>query len=98
MVATPTMAGDVSTFTLPPADVVTPTSVGTYCFNASYSGDSNYLAVSTQSGAQCFTVTPATPVIAWTSPSRVTFGTPLGPTQLDAVAMVGGKALGQLQL
>ena len=64
-----------------------------HCYNASYSGDPNYLSVSTQSDSECFTVTPATPVITWTSPSPITYGTPLGSAQLDAIAMTGGQTL-----
>ncbi len=38
-----------------------------------------------------FVVTKATPVIAWVSPGTIPYGTPLGATQLDAVAMAGGN-------
>ena len=35
-------------------------------------------------------VAQATPTITWTNPDDITFGTPLGPTQLDATASVPG--------
>jgi hypothetical protein len=50
--------GDASTFTLPSSDAQTPAGAGTYCYNASYSGDSNYAAVSEQTGTECFAVLP----------------------------------------
>jgi hypothetical protein len=37
------------------------------------------------------TVNPATPTITWANPADITFGTPLGPAQLDATASVPGK-------
>ncbi len=36
-------------------------------------------------------VNPATPIIAWASPAPITYGTPLGPAQLDATASVPGS-------
>ena len=36
------------------------------------------------------TVNKGTPVISWAAPASITFGTPLGPTQLDATANVPG--------
>jgi hypothetical protein len=36
-------------------------------------------------------VVKVTPVITWANPSPILFGTPLGATQLDAVAKVGGN-------
>ncbi len=36
-------------------------------------------------------VNPATPIITWASPAPITYGTPLGPTQLDATASVPGS-------
>ena len=37
------------------------------------------------------TVIPATPTITWASPAPITYGTPLGPAQLDATASVPGS-------
>ncbi len=36
-------------------------------------------------------VNPATPIITWASPAPITYGTPLGPAQLDATALVAGS-------
>ena len=36
---------------------------------------------------------PVTPVITWTNPSPILFGTRLGPTQLDAMATVAGNPI-----
>jgi hypothetical protein len=60
-VSAPTSVGDVSTFTLPTSDAQTPTSPGTYCYNASYTATpgGNYSSVSVQSDTECFSVTPA---------------------------------------
>jgi hypothetical protein len=35
-------------------------------------------------------VLPATPVVTWTNPSAIVYGTPLGPAQLDATASTPG--------
>ncbi|HEY1255635.1 MAG TPA: choice-of-anchor D domain-containing protein, partial [Terracidiphilus sp.] len=37
------------------------------------------------------TVTQATPIVAWPTPAAVTYGTPLGGTQLNANSTVGGS-------
>jgi len=37
------------------------------------------------------TVLQATPTITWPSPTQITYGTPLGPNQLDATASVPGS-------
>jgi hypothetical protein len=60
-VAAPTSVGDVSTFTLPTGDAQTPTAVGTYCYNTSYTASpgGNYSSVSVQSDTECFSVTAA---------------------------------------
>ncbi len=56
-----TTVGDVSTFTLPTSDAQTPTSLGTYCYNAAYTATpgGNYSSVWQQSDSECFTVCPA---------------------------------------
>jgi fimbrial isopeptide formation D2 family protein len=50
-------SGNVSTYELPASDAYTPTTVGTYCYNVSYAGDTNYNNVGEQSDTECFTVT-----------------------------------------
>src|SRR5207302_421285 len=42
------------------------------------------------SAAPTLTVTQATPVIAWSNPAAITYGTALSATQLDATANVPG--------
>ena len=42
------------------------------------------------SNAPTFAVTPATPTVTWPSPAAITYGTPLGVAQLNAVASVPG--------
>ncbi|MGC2638777.1 MAG: hypothetical protein WA294_16455 [Acidobacteriaceae bacterium] len=37
------------------------------------------------------TVSPATPVLTWSAPAPITYGTPLSDTQLDAAASVAGS-------
>jgi hypothetical protein len=66
-----------------------PWSAGTYNVTAVYSGDANY-ASSTSSPAVQVTVTQATPVLTWSTPASITYGTPLSSTQLDATS--GGIA------
>jgi hypothetical protein len=41
-------------------------------------------------GSATVTVDKATPTITWDNPADITYGTPLGPTQLDATADVPG--------
>jgi sugar lactone lactonase YvrE len=41
-------------------------------------------------GSVTLTVNKATPVITWANPAAITYGTPLGPQQLDATASVPG--------
>ena len=60
-----------------------------YSITASYSGDPN-LSGST-SAAQNLTVNKATPVISWTPPAAITYGTALSATQLNAAANVAGR-------
>ena len=64
---------------------------GTCVIDANQPGNANYLAA--PQVKQSFTVGQGMPVIAWANPSPITFGTPLGPTQLDAVAKVSGNPL-----
>ncbi len=60
---------------------------GSYNILAAYSGDSNYLS---SSGNLSFTVNQATPVIMWSAPAAITYGTALSATQLNATANVPG--------
>jgi hypothetical protein len=56
----PVSGSSPATATATSSAVVTPTSAGTYCFYATYSGDSNYAGgTETNPAGECFTVTPA---------------------------------------
>jgi sugar lactone lactonase YvrE len=47
-------------------------------------------ATRTITGSATITVERATPTITWDNPAAITYGTPLGPTQLDASADIPG--------
>ena len=64
-----------------------PVSAGSYAVVGSYAGDLNYLAAS---GNATITVGQATPVVSWTAPGAIVYGTPLGSAQLNAAASVAG--------
>ena len=68
----------------------TPTSTGTWCFAAVYSGDSNYSASSDQSSDECYTVTAAG---TSTSSAPTSSTGALGGPNSD-VAVVTGNAAG----
>lgn len=71
------------------SSTVTILSAGTCTIRASQAGDSNYDAAPDVD--QSFTVSKATPVITWSNPSDITYGTQLGATQLNATADVPGS-------
>jgi hypothetical protein len=58
-----------------------------YTVTYSYAGDALFMAATTTS---TLTVVPAQPVIVWTDPADITYGTPLSSTQLDAATSVAG--------
>lgn len=60
---------------------------GTYPATCTGAADLDY-AISYTGGT--VTVTPATPPVSWPSPGTISYGTPLGPAQLDATAPVPG--------
>ncbi len=60
---------------------------GSHTISASYSGDNNYTA---SSGSIAETITAVTPVITWTAPAAIAYGTALSATQLNATASVPG--------
>ena len=87
-------SGNNSTFSLP--NPQTPSTVGTYCFNASYvaTPGGHYLSVAQQSGTECFSVTAATSSSKTTaSPGSVVIG-PTG-TATDAVTVTGNTTGGR---
>jgi uncharacterized repeat protein (TIGR01451 family) len=55
---------------------------------ASFAGDSGYTS---SSGTNSLTVNKATPVITWSNPSDIVYGTALGGTQLNATADTPGS-------
>jgi hypothetical protein len=69
----------------------TPTSTGTWCFAAVYSGDSNYSGSSDQTTDECFTVTAAGSTTV-TTPTNSSIA--LGNTNTDGVVVTGNAAGG----
>lgn len=62
-----------------------------YTIAFSYAGDNDFAPVSSTT---TLTVSPATPIIDWSQPDDIVYGTPLDSDQLDATAswMVGGQS------
>jgi gliding motility-associated-like protein len=75
--------------TLPVASTVAilSSTVGTYPITVSGGDDNNY-TFSYVSGT--LTITRATPVVTWSDPAAITYGTALSATQLNATASVAG--------
>lgn len=71
--------------------LLTITGSGTITVTAEQSGDATYAPASWVS--QTIAVTPDTPVIQWSQPSAITYGTPLGSV-LNAIAMNGTTGVG----
>ncbi len=63
-----------------------PTTAGSYAVVATIN-DTNY----TGSASGTFTITRATPVLSWTAPASIAYGTALSATQLDATASLNGS-------
>lgn len=61
---------------------------GTCTIQATQAGNATYIAATPVS--QSFTVAKATPVLTWTAPAAITFGSALGNGQLNATASVPG--------
>lgn len=63
---------------------------GTYpgAITARFASDSSYAGTS---GSNSLTVEKATPIINWVNPAAITYGTPLGASQLNATASVAGS-------
>ena len=68
---------------------VTIVSAGTCTIDADQAGNGTYAAASQVQ--QSFTVARATPIITWSNPTGITYGTPLSTAQLDATASVPGS-------
>ncbi|HZY81985.1 MAG TPA: MBG domain-containing protein [Cyclobacteriaceae bacterium] len=61
--------------------------VGTHAINVTGGSSANY-TFAYQEGV--LTITKANPVVTWNTPAAITYGTPLGATQLNASANVAG--------
>jgi hypothetical protein len=68
--------------------VVSGLTAGSHSVSAAYASSNGYL--SSNSGTVTLVVGQATPIVTWTMPAAITYGTALGATQLDASASVGG--------
>lgn len=69
--------------------VLTITGAGSVVIRAGQAGNSSY--VSAASVTKTITVAKATPVITWSTPASIVYGTKLGSAQLDAKSSVAGK-------
>ena len=87
-------AGNTSSAT---SSSFTPSAPGTYCFNAVYSGDGNYLGSSDGSSSECFTVNK-TPSSTSTAPSStsITFGQSVTDTATVTGSSAGGAPDGSV--
>src|SRR5207302_835371 len=68
---------------------ITLVGAGNCTVTASQAGNATYSAAPDVS--QLFVVNKATPVITWVNPPDITYGTPLGATELNAKASVMGS-------
>jgi hypothetical protein len=84
--ATVTGAGDLNQSV--PVSYTNNTNAGTATASATYAGDGNHDG---STGEGSFTVTKATPVINWSNPADIVYGTALGAIQLNATANVPGS-------
>ena len=70
-------------------NIVTLTGVGAVTIRASQSGNASYNEAANVD--RVFNVVKAMPVITWSAPSAITYGTPLSSAQLNATADVPGS-------
>lgn len=63
------------------------TNAGTATASYNYAGDANHTG---SSDLKNFTINKATPVVTWSNPASITYGTSLGATQLNSSANVPG--------
>ena len=64
-----------------------PVTVGTYEVVASFAGNANYQPAS---ATTAISILPAAPILDWTQPQAIVYGTALGAAQLNATANVPG--------
>ena len=81
------LAGVSVTYTQGGVAVAAPTQAGSYTVTATLDNP-NYAATSVTG---TLVINPATPVVNWTNPTAITYGTPLGAAQLDPTATVPGS-------
>jgi hypothetical protein len=65
-----------------------PVNAGTYAVVASFAGDANHTAAS---ASATITIGKATTVLQWAAPAGITYGVPLGASQLNATASTPGS-------
>jgi hypothetical protein len=65
-----------------------PVNAGVYAAEVRYDGSANYNAIS---GAYTLTILKAAPSLTWANPAGITYGAPLGASQLNAASSVGGS-------
>jgi hypothetical protein len=82
----PGLTGVVVTYTLNGAAVASPTRAGSYQVMATL----NNLNYTAPAATGTLVIGQATPTITWANPTAITYGTPLGPAQLDATASAPG--------
>lgn len=75
---------------VPPAGTVL--SAGPHTLTVSFT-PTDTADFTTATGSVTINVTGGTPSITWAQPAAITFGTPLGATQLDATASIGGNSV-----
>jgi hypothetical protein len=72
-----------------PATATSP--VGNYAITGSGLTATNYIFVQATGNTNALTINPATPLVAWTNPAPIIYGTALSGSQLDATANVAGS-------
>jgi hypothetical protein len=65
--------------------------VGSYAINGSGLSATNYTFTQAAGNATALTITSAVPVITWTNPADITYGTALSGSQLNATSSVAGS-------
>ncbi|HEX4006354.1 MAG TPA: MBG domain-containing protein [Acidobacteriaceae bacterium] len=81
--ATTFVSGQELQATVPASDILSAGSATVTVFNAAPGGG-------TSAPGLTFTITRITPKITWATPAAITYGTALGPNQLNATASVAG--------
>jgi RHS repeat-associated protein len=80
------LSGVTVTYILNGAAVASPTTAGSYAVDASLTNP-DYQATD---ATGTLVISPATPLVTWSNPADIVYGTALGSSQLDAIASVPG--------